>query len=392
MACTDSYSMADNMTNCPKCGHSQNGGTECEACGIIFSRYEEFKQRQQAREAVHSEKKESPKKKNYGMFLMMAVVAVLTASATYYFTRSADNNLPGSQPEYSARQEEGEMPDFYEAGGDTAIDLPVSDKIVSSAGATIREARSATVSIKTPMGTGSGFFIAEGNIVTNRHVVEVDPEIVAELRRNVETGRQLIELEKKKLWDYRERLRKMPSGPARRQVEIIVEERERGLDQILPRQEEAERRLSMMELKIRPSDIEIILEGGESYSANDMAVSEEHDLALLYLYIPDQHFLTPPPSNKQIRQGDKVYTIGSPSGLRNTVTSGIFSGFRKRESDGQILLQTDAPINPGNSGGPLIDEDGYVLGVNTSILRDTEGIGFAIPIDTVFEEFSVSSY
>ena len=55
-----------------------------------------------------------------------------------------------------------------------------------------------------------------------------------------------------------------------------------------------------------------------------------------------------------------------------------------------MFLQTDAAINPGNSGGPLIDEKGYVFGVNTMILQDTEGIGFAIPIEVVYEEFAAA--
>ncbi len=87
-----------------------------------------------------------------------------------------------------------------------------------------------------------------------------------------------------------------------------------------------------------------------------------------------------------------MYTIGSPVGLRQTVTAGIFSGYRKREDNDQVYLQTDAAINPGNSGGPLIDEFGFVYGVNTMILRNTEGIGFAIPIETVFEEFGSDLY
>jgi S1-C subfamily serine protease len=72
------------------------------------------------------------------------------------------------------------------------------------------------------------------------------------------------------------------------------------------------------------------------------------------------------------------------------VTAGIFSGYRQREDTKEIFLQTDAPTNPGNSGGPLIDERGFVHGVNTMIIKDTQGIGFAIPIQAVFEEFSIS--
>lgn len=94
----------------------------------------------------------------------------------------------------------------------------------------------------------------------------------------------------------------------------------------------------------------------------------------------NKHFGQPPRE-----QGQKVYTIGNPSGLRHTVTSGIISGYREYKDN--PLIQTDAPINPGNSGGPLIDENGRAIGVNTMIIRDTEGIGFAIPMKSVFEEF-----
>ena len=83
--------------------------------------------------------------------------------------------------------------------------------------------------------------------------------------------------------------------------------------------------------------------------------------------------------------GQRLYTIGNPLGLAFTATSGVFSGVRGSGED--RYLQTDAPINPGNSGGPLITEDGQVVGINTMVLRGTQGIGFAIPIEAVYEDF-----
>jgi len=72
------------------------------------------------------------------------------------------------------------------------------------------------------------------------------------------------------------------------------------------------------------------------------------------------------------------------------VTSGVFSGYRRISDKNEVFLQTDAAINPGNSGGPLVDAHGNVFGVNTMIMNNTEGIGFAISIETVFEEFGNS--
>ena len=93
-----------------------------------------------------------------------------------------------------------------------------------------------------------------------------------------------------------------------------------------------------------------------------------------------------------MRVGEPVIAIGSPFGLRGTVTSGIVSGPRAARSSRpngftiDEVVQTDAAINPGNSGGPLIDERGRVIGVNAQIAssgnRSNSGVGFAIPIDT----------
>jgi serine protease Do len=93
-------------------------------------------------------------------------------------------------------------------------------------------------------------------------------------------------------------------------------------------------------------------------------------------------------ASRQVYPGELVLAIGSPEGLQSSVTMGIVSSvWRQPDPDEpMVYIQTDAPINPGNSGGPLIDLDGYVVGLNTFILTQgggSEGLGFAIPASTI---------
>jgi S1-C subfamily serine protease len=93
-------------------------------------------------------------------------------------------------------------------------------------------------------------------------------------------------------------------------------------------------------------------------------------------------------NSDQIKPGEWAIAIGNPLGLDNTVTAGIISGTGRSSadigaSDKRVnYIQTDAAINPGNSGGPLLNASGQVIGMNTAILRGTQGLGFAIPINT----------
>jgi len=120
-------------------------------------------------------------------------------------------------------------------------------------------------------------------------------------------------------------------------------------------------------------------------------VSKEHDLALLKLDGYKCPYITPLDA-RQLVVGSQVYAIGSPKDYSHSVTSGICSGLRKMRSGDTLYIQTNAQISPGNSGGPLITEDGQVVGINTlkHIAMDTEGIAFAITINTAFDEFKRS--
>jgi len=114
---------------------------------------------------------------------------------------------------------------------------------------------------------------------------------------------------------------------------------------------------------------------------------QETDLALLKVNAQDLPTL-PLGSARTVHQGQLVFAIGSPEGLQNTVTMGIVSSVARQADPAKamVYIQTDAPINPGNSGGPLVDMDGYVVGINTFIVTGSggsAGLGFAIPARVV---------
>ena len=126
-------------------------------------------------------------------------------------------------------------------------------------------------------------------------------------------------------------------------------------------------------------------------TARLIGVDNESDLAVLKI---DANNLIPAAwgDSDAIEVGSMVWAIGSPYEFTQTITSGILSGKNRRGDayhNKQTLLQTDAAVNPGNSGGPLVDIQGKVIGINTSIFGKTfQGISFAVPSSTaefVFE-------
>jgi len=88
-------------------------------------------------------------------------------------------------------------------------------------------------------------------------------------------------------------------------------------------------------------------------------------------------------NSDRLKIGQTVLAIGSPLGLKGTVTMGIISALNRdmELSSAVSFIQTDAPINPGNSGGPLVNVKGEVVGINTAILAGAQGLGFAVPIN-----------
>jgi S1-C subfamily serine protease len=138
--------------------------------------------------------------------------------------------------------------------------------------------------------------------------------------------------------------------------------------------------------------VKVVLYNSQTYSAAVVGVSPGSDLAVLKINAPVAE-LKPIPVGKSndLQVGQKVFAIGSPFSLDQSLTTGIVSGLgREISSDSgrplKDLIQVNAAINPGNSGGPLLDSAGRLIGITTAIVSTTgafSGIGFAIPVDTV---------
>ncbi|MDJ0622795.1 MAG: trypsin-like peptidase domain-containing protein [Desulfocapsaceae bacterium] len=378
---------------CPKCNHIQADSTECRKCGVIFAKYEAYEKRK--RELENKGQKKSGTNSNAVKFGLAFLLIIATAGLTYYFT-SMKYSASDQQTAMATQQKRGQVYDVPKKQAEVKadrIDIPKDSHVDTqqlTSGSPVDKARRATVSIETPWGTGSGFFIRKNYIVTNRHVVEFDDQNLKETKEKITTRRKLIDLEQEKLANLRSQMRRMAEGPTKSQLRIVIAEREKILAKYIDQQQESERKLAELEKSLAAPEIKIILDNGQEHFAGFVLTSQNYDLALLALFSHDGSHLKTAPNDVVLRQGDKVFTVGSPVGLRQTVTSGVFSGFSRYGKDRRMYLQTDAAINPGNSGGPLIDEQGYVRGVNTMIIRDTEGIGFAIPIEKVYQEFGTT--
>lgn len=138
----------------------------------------------------------------------------------------------------------------------------------------------------------------------------------------------------------------------------------------------------------RADRVTILLKDGRTFDGEVRGVDEVTDLAVVQIDTNQGDLpVSPLGDSDDIQVGDWAIAVGNPLGLDNTVTLGIVSTLNRSSAivgipDKRIdFIQTDAAINPGNSGGPLLNERGEVIGINTAIRANANGIGFAIPIN-----------
>ena len=131
-----------------------------------------------------------------------------------------------------------------------------------------------------------------------------------------------------------------------------------------------------------------------SYPAKVIGTDRETDLAVLKIEVNHALPSARLGNSDSMQVGDWVLAIGSPFGLKSTVTAGIVSAKGRSIVPGrqfQSFIQTDAAINPGNSGGPLVNMESEIIGINTAIYTETsgyQGVGFALPSNTVAQVFN----
>jgi Do/DeqQ family serine protease len=137
----------------------------------------------------------------------------------------------------------------------------------------------------------------------------------------------------------------------------------------------------------RASRIIIKLDDGTEFDARVIGADPNNDIAVLQIKDDEKLPWVSMGSSSDLMVGEPVIAIGNPFGLSNTVTTGVISAIdRSIRSEQRVFhgfMQTDASINPGNSGGPLLNAHGNLIGINTAVYQGGQGIGFAIPIDTV---------
>jgi S1-C subfamily serine protease len=144
------------------------------------------------------------------------------------------------------------------------------------------------------------------------------------------------------------------------------------------------------------SDLSVTFSNGNGYAATVLGIDPYADLAVVSVDAPSNQFKPIEiVSSSTLRVGDQVIAIGNPYGLVGSLTTGVVSAVGRTITEDTAggfsvanIIQTSTPINPGNSGGPLLNVLGKVVGITTAIVSDSQGLGFAVPSNTILREVS----
>ena len=141
-------------------------------------------------------------------------------------------------------------------------------------------------------------------------------------------------------------------------------------------------------------NITVTFSNGNAYSTTVLGSDPYAELAVLSVDAPEEEYVPLEiASSSSLQVGDPVMVIGTPYGLAGSMSTGFVSALGRtltaETTGGYVIanvIQTTAPLNPGNSGGPVLNYQGQVVGIATAIVKDSQGVGFAIPSNTILRE------
>lgn len=356
--------MARVLRRCPKCSRKITNKIECRSCGLLFERYFKAEAQKRAAENARAAKKNKIKRiVNSSVSLIFLVV--IGAAALYYYNTKAPipQDTPVGQENVTATQAAG----------------------VPQESANIARAKQATVAISAPGGNGTGFFVAQDLLVTNKHIVEQKEDGLAEARSAFENYKDRVARENTKLEEMKQQYAEMAEGSTKDELGAIIKDGEEQSVKALAEQQRLENKVLDIEKRLENNEILVVLGDGRNVEISGARLSETFDLALLTVVGTNIEGIALPPSGTPLTEGDPLFTIGP----KNVSIPATFTGFHRGESPEEFFIQTDRSFNSKNSGGPLIDEDGYVRGISTITGFKIEGSGLAIPIETVRSEFNL---
>jgi len=354
------------LLRCPSCSAKVTNRLECRNCGLLYERY--FKAQAQKKAAARAKAARKARNKQIiTTILLVCAVAVIGGGGWYYYKTSVSSNST-PPPE--------------------TIDNRVTEQQPSPTGSNtglIDQAKQATVIISTPWGPGTGFFVSENLLLANRHAVEYNQEQLEKDRLTFETYRDNVAKENDKLQTMKKQYEDLAAGTTRDQLEAIITDGEAQLQRALEEQRRLEQKVRDAEALMTDAVLSISLPDGSTLAIDSIQLSRTHDLALLSVSGTTQVGIALPPPDERLQQGAPVYLIGP----KNISVAGTFVDFYRGENPEDYFLQLDKPISPRNSGGPLVDEKGYLRGVLTLSDAQPQGGSFAIPLDTVLNEFNL---
>ena len=357
--------MARVLRRCPKCSRKITNKIECKNCGLIFDRYFKAEALRRAEEKAQAEKKARVKSIISATLSFILVIGVVV-SALYYYT----NRPPGTS---TASVSTAPQPSKQTSAPKDTDPVP------------IKRAKKATVSINSPLGNGTGFFIARDLLITNRSIVEQKPDGLDDARKTFATFRDQVATETEKLEQMKLQFQEMADGTTKQELAAIIEDGEQQLARALKQQQQLEDKVLEIEAQRENNEILVVLNDGSQKKIAQTQIGELSNLALLTVTDANSGYIALPPADSPIAEGSPVFMIGP----RNVSVAATFNGMFQGERRNEYFIVTDRPFNTSNSGAPLIDENGFIRGVSIQTGFEAAGSGHAVPIETVRAEFNL---